>query len=386
MNMLHELVLNMDDNIQWIVNPESAPPKNTKKTLRFVDLFSGCGGLSYGVTKAAHKNGFLATCALAVDLKSAPLEVYEENIPHEDGAIVNEDILQILSDSSMENLCEKEVLLAKKVGIVDILVAGPPCQGHSNLNNSTRRNDPRNTLYLACIRAVEIFHPKLIVIENVPSVVHSQEEVVQATEEKLCEIGYRVKHLNVNFLDLGVPQSRKRHVLVASKNDFFCDTLATSSACHQNPTLRDFIYDINKEEGLMCMSSNLSQDNQSRIDLIFKNDLFDLPNEHRPPCHRDKQHSYKSVYGRLHWDKPAQTLTSGYGSMGQGRYIHPSEKRTINSREAARIQGFPDCYSFSKVSKLTDLREMIANAVPPQLTYKITDIFLNYNSQIGKNQ
>jgi DNA (cytosine-5)-methyltransferase 1 len=70
----------------------------------------------------------------------------------------------------------------------------------------------------------------------------------------------------------------------------------------------------------------------------------------------------------MHWDRPAQTLTSGFGSMGQGRYVHPRRRRLLTPHEAARLQGFPDFFDFSSVGKATALREMIANAVPPQFT------------------
>ncbi len=378
--MQHELVIDKQENLSWITGNNNGLLDSHYKKLRFVDLFSGCGGLSLGIIKAAQLNGCPASCVLAVDSNFAPLEVYKDNIPFEEGSVLATNILDIFKVSSSLDLSKDEFELSRRVGPIDILVAGPPCQGHSDLNNSTRRNDPRNKLYLSCIRAVELLRPQLVIIENVPSVIHSSEGVVQVTEEKLIEHGYKVKHLNINFLDLGLPQTRKRHILIASKDHGFCNSISIASASYQRPTLRDFISDIKKGPGLMYKSGKLSDENLQRLDVLFTNDLYDLPNEYRPPCHRDKRHSYKSVYGRLHWDKPAQTLTSGYGSMGQGRYIHPSEKRTLNSREAARIQGFPDNFSFSRVSKLTDLREMIANAVPPQLTYKLTDLFLKLNS------
>ncbi len=370
--MQHDLFIDKSDVISWIQDPKTRhQAKGRKKTIRFVDLFSGCGGLSYGIYSAALQLGTEAICALAVDSELSPLEVYKDNIPHEDGAVINTSVLDILNIKTKGGITKKEQTLKQQVGQVDLLVAGPPCQGHSDLNNSTRRSDPRNNLYLACIRAVELFKPHLVIIENVPTVVHSTERVVQTTEGRLKNKGYFVKDLTINFLDLGVPQSRKRHVLIASKNQEFCSSLNTLSVRRQNPTLREFISEMNSDDGLMFKAGKLSFENNQRVKFLFENDLYDLPDELRPACHRDKRHSYNSVYGRLNYDQPAQTLTSGYGSMGQGRNIHPEERRTINSKEASRIQGFPDCFDFSKVSKLTELRQMIANAVPPQLTYII---------------
>ncbi|MBL0121659.1 MAG: DNA cytosine methyltransferase [Betaproteobacteria bacterium] len=108
-----------------------------------------------------------------------------------------------------------------------------------------------------------------------------------------------------------------------------------------------------------------------RIDYLFKNALYELPNSHRPPCHQNDNHSYKSMYGRLREDQPAQTITSGFGSMGQGRFVHPTRRRTITAHEAARIQGFPDFFSFEGIERVTALREMIGNAVPPPLAMAI---------------
>ena len=381
-NMQHELFLEKSAVIKWVENQEPKLLTNKRrKTLRYVDLFSGCGGLSYGINSSANILGVKAMCALAVDSKQPPLEVYKENIPHEDGAIVNASVLDVLNINSKGRFTKKELELKAKVGTIDMLVAGPPCQGHSDLNNSTRRNDPRNGLYMACIRAVELFEPSFVVIENVPTVIHSAEGVVQDTAGRLKKNGYYVRDLNIHFLDLGLPQTRRRHVLVASKDEEFINSLVVPVSRRQKATLREFISGIQiTNDGLMSKSGKLSETNNKRVDYLFDKGLYDLPDEQRPSCHKDKQHSYKSVYGRLNYNFPAQTLTSGYGSMGQGRYIHPAERRTINSREASRIQGFPDKFDFSKATKLTDLRQMIANAVPPQLTYLLTTYYIKSNS------
>ena len=109
----------------------------------------------------------------------------------------------------------------------------------------------------------------------------------------------------------------------------------------------------------------VSPDNRRRIAWLFDNKEYDLPNPQRPVCHHSK-HSYGSMYGRLRWSEPAQTLTTGFGSMGQGRYVHPSRRRTLTPHEAARVQTFPDYFDFGATSR-TPLARMIGNAVPPLL-------------------
>jgi len=109
--------------------------------------------------------------------------------------------------------------------------------------------------------------------------------------------------------------------------------------------------------------------NQDRIDWLFDNDEFDLPNARRPACHRNGT-KYTAVYGRMYGDRPAPTLTTGFGSPGQGRFIHPNRRRMITPHEAARLQGFPDSYSFElsngNVTR-QGLNKWIGDAVPSPL-------------------
>lgn len=371
--MQHKIFFEKAKALDWVLKDQLIEQKNFDGKLRFIDLFSGCGGLSAGITKAAIDHNLDPTCALAIDSNEDALEVFKSNIPHKPGSVINTDIINFF-DGGEER---KSILAEVGSGGIDVLVAGPPCQGHSDLNNSTRRNDPRNLLYLSCLKAIDIFRPDLVIIENVPTVVHSSENVVSRSELELKKLGYEVAHLNINFLDLGIPQTRKRHILLATKLRNFCDSLETNSKPTQRPTLAEYFKDTKNNDPMMKRSGKLSKDNIERVGYLFERNLYDLPNEKRPSCHRDKKHSYTSVYGRLKLDQPAQTLTSGYGSMGQGRYIHPVEKRTLNSYEAARIQGFPDYFSFSSAKSLTSLRRMIANAVPPQLSYILTSLYLD---------
>ena len=113
-----------------------------------------------------------------------------------------------------------------------------------------------------------------------------------------------------------------------------------------------------------------SKVNMARIDYLFNHDLLDLPNEMRPPCHRLKSHSYNSLYGRLSWDMPAPTITSGFNSPGQGRFVHPQARRTLTPHEAARIQSIPDFFDWGE-SNRESLTQMIGNAVPPMLAYAV---------------
>ena len=164
---------------------------------------------------------------------------------------------------------------------------------------------------------------------------------------------------------------RKRHFLVAvSQGDFDISELDDVDA--PAPTAGQYLAGLEdepeKRDDIFYQPSIVTEENRRRITYLFEHETFDLPNSLRPPCHKDKPHQYPSMYGRVDWDSPAQTITSGFGSMGQGRYVHPTRERLLTPHEAARLQGFPDFFDFSSVKYVTSLREMIANAVPPQVT------------------
>ena len=123
-------------------------------------------------------------------------------------------------------------------------------------------------------------------------------------------------------------------------------------------------------DGLMTPLVELSDENRRRIQWLFDNDAHDLALTERPECHQDGT-TYNSVYGRLFTDRPAPTITSGFMTPGRGRYIHPTQMRTLTPREAARLQGFPDTYRFhpdeSRPSSKAQLGKWIGDAVPMPL-------------------
>jgi DNA (cytosine-5)-methyltransferase 1 len=345
-------------------------PARRKRPIRIVDLFSGCGGLTCGMGEAARRVGQTLDIRLAVEFNKEIAAIYRDNFPA--ARLVTADVAQLFPGRLGRRPSRVEVALAESVGAVDVLLAGPPCQGHSDLNNHTRRNDPKNTLYLRVARAAEILQPEVVLIENVPAVRHDRTDVVGATRKALEESGYQVYADVVKLERLGVPQLRRRYLLIASRTAkidpvvLISDT--TIGATHHLPrTVRWAIEDLSEVDGVnpIDKASRISEDNARRIEYLFEHDAYDLPDEYRPPCHRDKDHSYRSMYGRLHWDRPAQTITTGFSSMGQGRYVHPAQPRTLTPHEAARIQGFPDWFSWSSTSRRTVLSTAIGNAVPP---------------------
>jgi DNA (cytosine-5)-methyltransferase 1 len=337
--------------------------------LRVVDLFSGCGVMSLGVSEAARALRMRLDPITAVDVSEAALGVFRFNFP---GAIgITSRIEELLNGAFGKQATAEEARFVRGLRGIDLLIGGPPCQGHSNLNNHTRRNDPKNRLYERMARFAELARPRNIIVENVQAVLHDRGRVVDQTIDELVSLGYSVDHATVEVSILGVAQRRTRHVLIASLAKSV-DVKRTVSAYSRKPrSARWAIGDLERlrdRRGPDAIAS-ASLTNQKRMAWLFKHDQYDLPDRLRPKCHREKDHSYKSVYGRMHWDAPAQTVTSGFTSMGQGRFVHPSAPRTITPHEAARLQFIPDYFIFGEDTGRTALAEMIGNAVPTKLTY-----------------
>lgn len=342
---------------------------NRKREVRVVDLFSGCGSMSLGIWEASRAVGARMVPVLALDFNETALQVYRDNFPGV--SAVARPIETMLDRELGARASVAERQLCADVGEVEILIGGPPCQGHSNLNNHTRRQDPKNRLYDRMARFAELVRPTHVIIENVSAVLHDRGNVVDRTIAHLERIGYAVDASVVEAAAVGVPQRRRRHFVVASRQLVPNVAMVVKAFARSERSVNWAIGDLvgAPNDSILDWVGTPSPKNRERIDYLFSNRLFDLPDEMRPDCHRLNKHSYKSVYGRLRPDCPAQTITSGFVSMGQGRYVHPTRRRTITAHEAARLQFIPDFFNFGSVSKRTALAEMIGNAVPPKLTY-----------------
>ncbi|MDP1795475.1 MAG: DNA mismatch endonuclease Vsr [Acidimicrobiales bacterium] len=358
--------------------------------VRVVDLFAGGGGLSLGVAEAARRVGRGIKIVLAVEQDGGAADAYGANFPSAE--VERTDIADVFDGALGAALSKHERAIKKSVGRVDVLVGGPPCQGHSDLNNHTRRSDPRNALYLRAVRAVEVLKPTFVVIENVPAVQHDKGKVLDKAEKALQASGYRTAAAVLNLVDFGVPQRRRRHILIGVQGDVVEPgaLLTTESPCrgHDDRTVRWAIEDLDgrKADGLDAASTPTAE-NLKRMRWLIKNNKYNLPNRMRPSCHRDKEHTYDAMYGRLNWDAPAPTITTGFGSMGQGRFVHPGHPRTITPHEAARLQTLPDFFKFGAKGRGAIAR-VIGNAVPPLLGAHLVEPMLRALPQevaIGEN-
>ena len=328
--------------------------------------------MSLGVTEACRAIGVKPIHSFAIEWDPVFAEVYRSNFKPKQQTVG--DIVDVMPGRLGAPLTTEEKSLQTKVGSVDLLCGGPPCQGHSDLNNYTRRNDPRNSLYNRMARAADIFAPSTILIENVPGVQRDKTGVFSETVSFLENAGYNIKILTLNAADFGVPQSRKRTFVIASKLPKTLESLeATLGAIKlKKPRSVEWaLTPVNAGNAEFYQASKLSKESSERVQWLFDNDQHELPDRLRPDCHKLKRHSYKSVYGRMFADKPAPTITTGCLVMGQGRFIHPHEPRTITPHEAARLQSFPDFFDFG-VQNRTTYAKMIGNAVPPLLAYAVS--------------
>ncbi len=345
--------------------------------LRIADLFSGGGLMTLGAVEALRALGARGEPAMFLDMEPTAIAACKRNF--EDAQVYSKKVEEVIDGDlgAKKTSSERELLAA--IGGIDLLLGGPPCQGHSDLNNHTRRRDGRNELAIRMARFCELFEPKYVILENVRGILHDTKSVLARVEEHLEALGYQVATIVAKAETLGVPQRRHRVFLVATRQRAqdmtrTADELPSSLKSLEVPP-RDFAWacgdlldrpDVGIDEAPVP-----SETNRKRIAYLFDNNLHDLPNAERPECHKHGGHSYKSMYGRLWWNRPAQTLTTGFRSVGQGRFVHPKRRRALTAHEAARLQSIPDYYDFGD-EKPTAVATLIGNAVPPKLAYAVT--------------
>jgi DNA (cytosine-5)-methyltransferase 1 len=344
--------------------------ETTTPCVRIVDLFAGGGGLSLGMAEAARRVGEGTDVVLAVEQHRDAARVFARNFPKAN--VIEADVATLFDGTVGAVPTMAETRLREQVGSVDVLLAGPPCQGHSDLNNHTRREDPRNDLYVRVARAAEVLVPAFVLVENVATIEHDRGAAVPRATAVLERAGYSVATALLDLAEFGVPQRRRRHILLASGQAEVdpAAILSVRADCECNvPRTVEWaiadLLDVGTSTGIDA-SSVPSPVNLARMTWLIDNDEYDLPNVLRPKCHH-APHSYLSMYGRLRWDGPAQTITTGYGSMGQGRYVHPARARTITPHEAARLQTLPDFFDLRSSSVRSTWSHVIGNAVPPLL-------------------
>lgn len=352
------------------------------KKLRCVDLFCGAGGFALGASLAARGADHRARFERIVDADGRALKVHARSL--DVGRIVNAGVSSLVDYQIRRRTSAARFAYAPEIvdpvlviePDIDLLVAGPPCQGHSNLNNHTRRADPRNDLFICTVAAAVALRAKVVIIENVRTVTASHGDVVGMARELFEASGYIVAEDIVRADKLGWPQTRERYFMTAVREDVMCTGLPDIETREPKSVLWAIadLMELSETREPFDTAPVPNAENRRRIDWLFENDEYNLDNAERPDCHKAGT-TYTAVYGRMFKDRPAPTITTGIGTPGQGRFIHPLLSRLITPHEAARIQGFPDGYGFVDCdSKATrkDLAKWIGDAVPSPMGFEIT--------------
>jgi DNA (cytosine-5)-methyltransferase 1 len=337
------------------------------RQIRTLDLFAGAGGLTLGFEQA--NVGFAPVHAIEIDAAAARTFKRNFGCPVYDGPI--EDI---------ENFED-----------ADVVVGGPPCQGFSPLGRD--RDDASraelNELWQQYLRAVRQIQPLAFVIENVPEFQRSAQfaELLRVLDKDPDFKDYKYSYGVLNAADYGVPQRRRRGILVAVRD---VDSVAwppppTHGANSKTKRPYETVRSALKGLKLYPEFSEITVDHRGRQNLHFRRNprpssveryravpeggnRFDLARNRPdllPDCWANKPTGTADVMGRLWWDKPSLTIRTEFFKPEKGRYLHPLADRPITHREAARIQSFPDSFEFEG-SKIQIARQ-IGNAVPPRL-------------------
>jgi DNA (cytosine-5)-methyltransferase 1 len=329
-----------------------------------IDLFSGCGALSLGFVRSSSISNVRYVPRLAIDLSEPAIGSYKRNFPTATVIAGSVDAFPWAQFES-ENPC--------------VIVGGPPCQGFSQHTKRSGYEDPRNSLVGAFAAAVLEVRPMAFILENVPGVQDPEYGVWEAAVQLLKQDGYRVSAMTLNASAYGVPQSRVRTFMCGVQRPAL--PVAPPRPTHgvgllPLKTVRHAILDLPPlESGQASIDPLHASPSYDRISIERFYHIppdggsrTDLPEHLRLECHKADV-GYKDVYGRMHWDRPAPTITRGCLRPSKGRFTHPEQHRGITLREAARLQDFPDDFAFSGTNQ--DIASQIGNAVPVGLAQAV---------------
>jgi DNA (cytosine-5)-methyltransferase 1 len=357
---------------------------SSRNTYKVIDLFAGLGGLSYGFARnrrfeVVAANELLAPMARAYSLNHRHVKMYQKDI----NDFVSTDV-------------EKDLTIRRSD--IDVIIGGPPCQAFSTIGKRLL-DDPRGLLFREYCRVLKDFKPRLFLFENVMGLLSmSGGELIKTIVALFESLGYTVLYKVLDAADYGVPQRRKRVIMVGTLGR---RPFEYPSPTHYDPaskadhapglmpylTLADAIGDLplvesdkymcppqNEYQSLMrarapekVIDHNGPKNNPNLVRLMESlpegggpHDLNELPGWFVG------NRSYSNSYCRLWWNRPCCTITRNFSTPSSSRCIHPLAPRPLTTREGARIQSFPDDFVFC--GSRSDRNLQIGNAVPPLLS------------------
>ena len=368
-----------------IIAPTHQSEPVSHRQPRMLDMFAGAGGTGLGFVRA----GFQIVGV--VEWNSHAAATYSRNL----GIPVSPQDIRDLNPKTYRESLNLEP------GDLEVLVGCSPCQGFSNIRNDKGAGDDRNQLVLLYLSFIAEFQPRFVLFENVAGIrTRHGREIYQAFCVGLVELGYKVRDELLDAADHGIPQHRERVLVVAGRNGEVPPFPAPTHGAPDSPEVRNGLIHPWRtvRDAIAEFPAIAASQNGEQLDMVTGVSLF--PNHVAPKtgakvleflckvphdggsrrqvarsawlkCHLDLDscNGFNDVYGRLAWDKPAGTLTTGCTNPSRGRFTHPEQDRAITAREAATLQSFPSDFVFEGKCHSTQ----IGNAVPPLLAQAIAE-------------
>lgn len=331
------------------------------KTYKCIDSFCGAGGLCLGLIKA----GFDILYSFDIEAKAiATIKAnpeYFKNHKAETRDIYDIEPRELLNSLNL------------KPGELDLLAGGPPCQGFS-VQRIGGDLDERNHLVEEYINKVIAIRPKMFILENVPGIEGKRgKDILSRALAKVEESGYFIHEKILDAQDYGVPQRRRRVVIIGERKDHESPLFEYPEPQEYKITVREMIAHLPEppEDGSehpnfsLHRRDRLSAKNIERLQALKPGQGRDfLPFELLADCHKVSSNviGHRNVYGRMPWDDVSPTITARFDSFTRGMFGHPEQNRSISLREGAMLQTFPVDFVF--VGNKVEVARQIGNAVP----------------------
>lgn len=345
---------------------------------KVIDLFAGVGGLSLGFEQC----GF--DVVLANEYEPSIANAYKEN--HINTEVLVGDITQLDLDATF----------GKFKGNIDVVIGGPPCQGFSQKGQRKTIHDPRNFLFKYYVKVVELVKPKYFVMENVPNLLSAEDGFFRKEIEELFNsLGYQLTMGVLNASDYGVPQNRRRAVIIGKRGsaapnlptpkrnivtiwDAISDLAYLESG--EGEEVQEYKYEPQSAyQSMLREGSSLLYNHKATHHSALALERLEMipPNAGKEVL--PKEHLTKSIYSgtwtRMRKDEISVTITTRFDTPSSGKFTHPFLNRAITVREAARIQSFPDTFHF--IGNKGSQMKQVGNAVPPLLAKAIAEVIKN---------
>ena len=345
-----------------------------------IDSFCGAGGLGLGLQRAGFE------ILLSFDIDKLCIDTINKNKKYFDHPAEVADIADMINGELLKRCNLKR-------GELFLLAGGPPCQGFS-VQRRGSDTDARNGLVLMYGKLIDELYPKYFVMENVSGIAGKRgKTILQQLIEDVEQLGYHVHVQLLDAQDFGVPQRRRRYIVIGERKDIGNNyEYPKPTGIHH--TVRDAIGDLpappqdgsDHPELSLHRRDRLSERNLQRIRAIKEGQgRDDLPDELLANCHKIDSSviGFRSVYGRMAWDDVAPTITARFDSFTRGKFGHPTQDRSISLREGALLQTFPVDFEF--VGNKVDIARQIGNAVPPVMAEQIGKSIIECYEMAGED-